>query len=332
MIEHIDAVPDDGDDLFESPGREAKSQKMNNLMPLPSVSGYGAEDYDVEVLYDGPIGAAGSDDDSQIDTEENRECLERVKRSVEKFYSLRDNLYWDLSRDIFNVVAGRLFRLTGHKKFEDYVSNELDFSMRKANYLVKVYKYYALTLKAQLVDQPDLYNEIIEKVKKIGWTKAEKIAKKKVLTADNARALFEKFTEPNARGRAPSVPEIEDIVAKEYNSKSEEDRLEADEDNEIETVNFRFNCSKAQANSVTDALDLAKKMCSQNSKPSTHFAWVCAEFAAGYSMDRGFDIDIKTTMARFEDILGVDIVVLDRVTGAVKYGHETAKALKNTPS
>lgn len=328
MIGEFEAVPEGSESIFETP---EKRKKIKNMMSLGSVSGFVEDDEEanIEVLYE----EAKSDDEgedvdvAELDTEENRECLERVKRGIQSF----QKIYWEVAQDIYNVNVKKLYLINGHKSFNEYVEKDLDFSRRKAHYFVNIFKYYTKTLKAKLQDKPDLYNQIIGQVKSIGWTKAERIAKKGVLDANNAEELFNKFTKKDARGQAPSVTAIEDIVAEVYHSKNEVDRLEADEDNEIEQKSMKFTWSKAQFNSVAEALEIAKGICSLNSKPSTHIAWVCAEFATNYVVERGKDIDLKMTMERFEQMLGVDIVVLDRTTHKVKYGSETAKAIKNSP-
>lgn len=304
----VEPVSSNDENFFES----VESEHMAVVESVPSAN--------VEIVSESEEAV------EELDTVENREVLSRVKRDLEKFYSL----YWDLSRDIHHVNKHRLYRLVGYKTFDEYVSKELDFSSRKAYYLCNIYNYYENTLKSRLSDKPELYNEILERVKNIGWAKAEKIANKKVLTSDNALRILDEITKPDDRGRVPTVSQVESIIAREDDSRTE-DKHEEDEEEQNQTVVMRFVFSKAQANSVNDALDIAKGICSANSKPPTLMSWVCGEFVETYASDRGKDIDLGTALGRFEELLGMDLVALDRISGDVKYGQETAQALKNMP-
>lgn len=321
----VEAVPDDGDDMFRDPEREAVMQKAFNLMPLPSVSG----DFEdrVEVLYDQASEPEG--DLEELETEENLEILERTKIGVQKVY----NAYWQLARDLYLVSSNRLYKVKalGYTTFDSYVAEELNFTARKAHDLISIYRYYSKDLKNKLADQPETYKEIVEKVKEIGWTKAKTIAGKNILDANNAKELFTKFTAPDTSGNVPSVSKIEEMVNQEYHSRTAENRLEVDEGNSIENVSMRFTWSKVQANHVVEALGIAKSICSENTKPSSHMAWICGEFVTNYALDHGKDVDIKDVIPRFEDALEADIIVVDRHSGVVRYGKETAEALKKKP-
>ena len=313
---------------------EAVPEFDNEIEAVPEDGNLFDEEEDIG-LVDAPVRDITFDDDEELsaeelqelDTEENRNRLEQVRRDIT---GSRD-LYWDLCRNLHHVKVNKLHKLLGFKTWQQYIHTEVGFDTRTAGYYTSLYEYYGIKLRGILADRPDLYKMVVDNIKKIGWTKSEIISKKNFLKADNIEGFFNQVTALNERGRLPSVEVVKELVEKQVSSMSEVEKLDADEDNENrnEFVRLNLKFTPAQHNPVQDAMNIANEICGGGKKPSSLISWVCGEFVTNYSTDRGEPITLSKVMGRFEDSLDVDMIAVCRKTGKVLHGVEKYQEIQS---
>ncbi len=102
------------------------------------------------------------------------------KRIIE----LRDAVassYFELGRHLYHVQKEALYQLWGYDSFGDYVDGEVTFAWRKAMYLMRIYRYFALELGNK---------QVFDKVRELGWSKAAALVE--VVDAKNVDVWVEK--------------------------------------------------------------------------------------------------------------------------------------------
>ena len=116
------------------------------------------------------------------------ELRERMKEGVKSVSSS----YLVLAEGLDAIFEGKYYEAWGFMDFESYCSAELDFSSRKARYLIKVWK---------MIKDYDIHRDRAEK---IGWTKLNVI--KKVVNDENVEEWLVKAEEM-------SVSRLEEEIA-----------------------------------------------------------------------------------------------------------------------
>jgi hypothetical protein len=129
---------------------------------------------------------------------------------------LRDNVaesYFEIGRHLHMIQKEALFKLWGFESFSSYVDDEVTFKWRKAMYLMKIYRYFALELGNSAV---------FDKVKPLGISKAAALTD--VVTEKNADKWVDK-------AQKMSVAALEDEVrrAKEAQRQRHKQRQETED-------------------------------------------------------------------------------------------------------
>ncbi len=107
-----------------------------------------------------------------------------------------DSLFLNLSRNLSEIYHDELYVAWGYKTFELYTINELDYSYRKAKYLVEIWDKF----KNMDVD--------ISRIESLGWTKAAEISR--VINDDNADLWLEKAEQMAVRDLNLEVRQVID--------------------------------------------------------------------------------------------------------------------------
>lgn len=107
-----------------------------------------------------------------------------------------DSLFLDLAKGLSEIYHKEYYVDWGYKTFESYVIGELDYSYRKAKYLVEVWDH----VKNTELD--------ISRIEAVGWTKMSNIAR--IMNDDNAELWLEKAEKLTVRDLNVEVKQVID--------------------------------------------------------------------------------------------------------------------------
>jgi hypothetical protein len=281
-------------------------------------------------------------EDLPEDNEENRAILNRIDERKTHI----TNEWWNLAGDLFEVQKRSLHRLAGYQNIEDYFCSIIDNTARYAFDLTSMYKYYTVSLPVLLVDRPEIYSDLMSKVKSLGVTKAKEITRGKIKDPDTLIEVINQASTPNQNGRIRTVDEIKTLMLNYKETKeasvgefeAEKERKAEDEKklaNKKET--FKFKLPFGQAEKVNDVLRLilTKYGMEDNDKErALAFFRICEEWSIENQADtEGVRPGIEADLKRLEEIYSVRIVafpsdragnlLLDDEGLSFKFGEET---------
>lgn len=252
----------------------------------------------------------GPEEMEGIDVEYARKKLEEVDR----LFKLVDETYWHLSAEIAEVNNKKLYKIFGHKTFEEYI-NKFGKDRRTGYYLVQVFNYFNHELRTILAEKPEDYQYVTDKAKTFGWTKAMKLATNRIITPDNARDVADK-------AEMFSVKEL-DMFCKAVDADKTEEQKEDDVDNnDLKTVRTTFQLYLHQHKVVEEAVTKALSMMKQGATKSGAIAMVCQEFLATHVTSQGRDSGVAESCAQLERNLGLSVVAIDEDVGKIVYGEK----------
>lgn len=230
---------------------------------------------------------------------------EKVRKDVRRLRANVENNYWKLSEALWHVYDKVLYQTWGFASWKEYVESEVDFELRKAQYLVQIWAWRR-TLPAPLQ----------ERIDRLGASKARDIAP--VVTLENAEAWL-------TRVEGLSTREVQKLVRGEVDA--EQERLDglgtgaaADQDEEKpqiqqKPVKWSRNLMRGQVDTVERAIAKACVMTASESEPRA-LTMICTEFLAT-NMNRNEPAEY---LAQVEHATGWRIVAIDPANGKVLYG------------
>jgi hypothetical protein len=230
---------------------------------------------------------------------------DQVRRDVKRLRANVESNYWKLSEALWHVYDKVLYQNWGFASWREYVEAEVDFELRKAQYLVQIWAWRR-TLPAPLQ----------ERIDRLGASKARDLAP--VVTAENAEGWLE-------RVEGLSTREVQRLVRGEADA--EQERLDAlptgaaaDADEEKPKIQQKpvkkgWHFMRAQLDPVERAIQKACDMTASESEPHA-LAMICTEFLAT-NMNRNEPAEY---LAQVEHATGWRLVAIDPQDGKVLYG------------
>jgi hypothetical protein len=230
---------------------------------------------------------------------------EKVRKDVRRLRANVESNYWKLSEALWHVYDKVLYQTWGFASWKEYVESEVDFELRKAQYLVQIWAWRR-TLPAPLQ----------ERIDRLGASKARDLAP--VVTLENAEAWL-------TRVEGLSTREVQKLVRGEVDA--EQERLDglgtgaaADQDEEKpqiqqKPVKWSRNLMRGQVDTVERAIAKACVMTASESEPRA-LTMICTEFLAT-NMNRNEPAEY---LAQVEHATGWRIVAIDPANGKVLYG------------
>jgi len=238
-----------------------------------------------------------SDDLATVDggdaakSSEHGELRERVKGLRIKV----EEGYWDLSQALHEVYDNSAYVAWGYDSWKEYVEQELDFALRKAQYLVNIANWFG-----------SLPKGVQKWVAAMGWTKAKELVGK--VTAENAAEWKKKV-------QGKTVAQIQELLKGSTSSSSGEGGTgEGGTGDGEKASRLAFQLFPAQKENVEAALALAQES-SKSDKDGHNLDLICTEFMAN---NAGMDAD--KYLAKVEKLLGVKIVAYQESTESVVFG------------
>lgn len=232
--------------------------------------------------------------DLQINQIEHSDVRKRVLDLRKKV----EESYWELSQSLSEVYSKSYYIAWGFQSWKEYVESELDFALRKAQYLVSISDWFS-----------KMSPEVQDWIKSIGWTKAKALVG--VVTDENAadwKARLDGLT------YAQLVEELKGA------SKDIDTPLDGEGDKDVaedKPQKKAFSLFPEQSANVAAALDKAKQL-ANTEKDGHALDLICSDFLA---TNAGTD-DMFSVIKRIEKSSGLYFIAYNKQTDSVVYGAE----------
>ncbi len=240
--------------------------------------------------------------------EKARDCRKRI-----------DTASFDLAEILFTIHQEALYTRLNYDNFQQYVENELDFELRKANYFVSMWNYYGVKLAAN--------PEVREKMETVGWSKAKDLIG--VVNPNNV----DEWVEICKKNPATRVLELARGALQKMKEDPEGEVDVDDLDNKIEKFASKvFKLTDEQLHNVDLALKRAGDS-AESDKPGHLLDLVCTNFLAmnaGVDGDEGLGYLLKSVEANF----GIQVIALKNEQKQLKvvYGEQTVSRFAQAAS
>jgi len=175
--------------------------------------------------------------EQQVDQTQNVHLVEttNIREEVLNLKNTIDRAFIKMARMLYDIRVNELYVGWGYSNFESYVKGELDYSYRKAAYLVDLWeKMRNLHISA-------------ERVESLGWTKCVELSR--VITENDASFWIERAENLTFRDLAY---EVKQVVDKTY------------EDSRPHYTIMKLRFDNADITPISDALDDAKRIYETN--------------------------------------------------------------------
>lgn len=229
-----------------------------------------------------------------------------------------DNAYFELAMRLHQVWNGGkdgkpMYLQWGFHSWNEYVEKELDFAIRKAQYLISIWSWFGV----EVGDQ-----SIIEKIRPLGWTKVKELVG--VVSAANADEWIEKAKSMSSTQLADEARSV--LKAKKEAGENDATKGEGGEKQEkVEKLHhISFGLYDGQLGTVTAALDRAKELAGSDKKGHL-LELICQDWLATNDAMRGTKkANVSKFMRKFEKLLGIRIVAIDPEAKEILCGADVA--------
>ncbi len=236
-----------------------------------------------------------------VDSEAEYEFKD-LRRRVMSLREKTDESYWDLAVALEDVYERNCYRAWGFSSWKDYVENEIDIHIRKAQFLVQIQKWFN-----------EMTPSVQTWIRSVGWTKARMLIH--VITPENAR-------EWRARVDGKTVAEIEKML-KESKAAGEGESKgpEAGDEDKPKTLNFKL--FPGQMDNWKRAAEVAMGP-AESDKPGNLLDLICTEYITSNMTIRS----LPDLLGKYEKTLGVRLVAYNEEEGQVVYGEDLIRELE----
>lgn len=242
-------------------------------------------------------------DDGEVSVDQRPELRSKVK-------TLRAQVeegYWELSQALHEVYETSAYVAWGYDSWKEYVeSDELDFQLRKAQYLVSIATWFGKL------------NKGVQKwVAALGWSRAKELVGR--VTNENAAEWKKKVA-------GKTVIQIQEMLKADAAGDGGGGDGGGDggsgEGQDEKPSRWAFSLFKGQRESVEAAMDLAKKA-SQSDKEGNNLTLICTEYMANNAAIDSADEYLK----RVEKTLGVQLIAYQDSTESIVFGEDLLDSL-----
>lgn len=234
------------------------------------------------------------------DGDEFAEIRDQVKALKDK----ADESYWDLAIILHKIYQEALYRKWGYGKWPEYIEEELDFSLRKAQQLVQLQEWFTKIPK-----------NIQNWIKKLGYAKARRLVDR--VTVENAAEWRNKV-------EGKTLAEINEIIkgaSEDASLTTGEGGGDANTSEKFKSMNFKL--APPQFENVDRALTKAKEM-AESEKPGNALDLMATEFLSTHA---GIDT-IQEYLRSVEKNAGVRLVAYDEKEDSVIFGGDLINDLE----
>jgi hypothetical protein len=235
---------------------------------------------------------------SSEESSENTNVIEVEYADIrKKALELRNKVgedYWELSIVLSDIYNNDRYRSWGFDSWKDYVDKELDFTIRKAQYMVKIQSWFDTLTPAMQ-----------EFFRSLGWVKCRMLMP--VVVKENAKSWKKKI-------EGKTLKEIEGIIKGnkvDISSGGSSGESSGESISPSDSLVRRsFSLYTGQDEVVTNAINRAKDI-GETDKDGHALSLVCMDYLAS-STDL---IDMTSLFKHMEDITGLRIVAFKTVDG-----------------
>ena len=228
-----------------------------------------------------------------------------VRRKVLALREKADENYWELGSTLEEVYKNDMYRSWGFDSWKEYVEQEVDINIRKAQYLVKLQEWFGTMTPA-----------IQKWMRELGWTKARMLMH--VVTQENA-------SEWKNRCEGKTVAEIEAML------KSENDDGDGDDGGSDTTVEKSKTLSiKGMFPDIMDVWEKASAHAAdigETEKACQMLNLICIDYLASNTNIMTKEDHLK----KMEKQLGLKLVAIREEDDAVVYGGEYLDSQEEAP-
>jgi hypothetical protein len=228
---------------------------------------------------------------------------QEIRNRVTELKTIIDESYFEMAGVLYNVYNKKLFIDWGHADFEEYCNAELDFSLRKAQYLISIWYYFGV----QVADET-----VLAKVAGLGWSKVKELVN--VVTPSNCDEWVEKAAKLSAI-------ELKELTRETLSGAIASGTEEGEPAEKLHTIQFKLY--DEQYKNVVDALKNAGEL-GKSDKPSQQLSLMALSYLSQTAATGGSERSevIATNFKTLADSMDLDLVVIDRKTNEILLGKE----------
>lgn len=211
-----------------------------------------------------------------------------ARKRILELHDLVERSYMEIAGLLYRAFTEGWYKEWGFTEWESYIVTEVGYSLRKAQYLMKIFHWCC-------VEQKD--DKLLGRLEEIGWSKAKALTG--VVTSKNV----DKFVE---KAQKMSVEEFEADVKKAV--KKEEPATRKEKPERITRLNFSLYDD--QLKTVEEAIDKAKEL-GKTDKPGHALSLVCLGYLAQNMTDADAKKNVIVFIKRFEKLSGYKFLVAE---------------------
>jgi hypothetical protein len=228
--------------------------------------------------------------------------------------------YWQIAESFGVILEKRLYLDWGFETFEQYAEAECDMKRNKAYGLAKIHNYFTREIAPQFEDKPELYAEVLNTAKDMGWVKALRLATARVMNSTNAPIVLE-------QARTLSSEQLDMAIRTSLQAEAKQKKIEAGQPvrklpSGEKSVKRPFSFSMDQAEHVEDAIKKAVMVLPQGSDENAAISHICQSYFNEAC------VSIEDVLVDLENRFGVCLVAFDQDYTRVVYGEGTLEEFK----
>lgn len=213
-----------------------------------------------------------------------------VRQRVLDLRRKTEESYWELSIGLHEVYEGSHYIAWGYTSWKEYVSQELEFQPRKAQYLVQIQEWFGKMKPA-----------VQGWIRSLGWTKAKELV---------GKVNNENYTDWKRKLDGKSYKQMMDILEPPEDAPAPQlspgGRAPADDGTDNFT-RLSFQLAPAQLQNVHDALNKAQQM-AESDKPGNALDLICTDFISG---NAGIDNQSEYLRGVEAQLPGIKLIAID---------------------
>lgn len=232
-----------------------------------------------------------------------------LRRKINDLRKTMEENSWELAFAMNEVHETGVYQAWGYKTWKDYVEVELDFAIRKAQYLIGIAQWFG-----------QLNAGVRDWVKKLGWTKAKELT---------GRVTNENSAEWKKKVEGQSVSQIQKMLKESADDGGDEggdSSSSSSGDDKEKAKKKNFKLFGDQMENVNAALEKASEL-SGSDKEGHNLDMICVEFLGANAASE----DVGAYLKKVESVTGIKLIGYDPKKKAVVYGEGTLDELAFDP-
>lgn len=215
-----------------------------------------------------------------------------------------DESYFEMGGLLRTIYDNKLYRDLGYSDWKNFVQDKIGFQIRKAKYLMRIYKYFVVEVGNA---------ELISKISSLGWSKVKALVY--VVDSQNVDEWVEKCKDATVMEVFQKVSQFK-AIKKGFLAKQTKKAA----------LSFSFKLHEGQSGIVENAFKLAGKL-SHSEDKNNNLSLMAQDYLDYNSSLVATDLVVqaemmKKTFKKLELAFGVKLTAVGRFTGNILYGHE----------